>query len=69
MPVTQQTEHCTSSQLPLLQAFSAICSACETIGNSLTPNLPVGWQTETINGTTSAYCGDCAIDLPKADTQ
>lgn len=55
--------------LPLLHAFSAICSCCETTRNTLEPALPAGWATETINGTTSAYCPDCAIDLPKADAQ
>lgn len=69
MSLTQQPDNRISPPLPLLQAFSAICSCCEVIGHSLTPNLPTGWQTETINGTTSAYCGDCAIDLPKADAQ
>jgi hypothetical protein len=50
---------------PLFQAFSAICNCCETTGNSLTPNLPAGWQAETIGGSVFVYCGDCAIDLPR----
>jgi hypothetical protein len=51
--------------IPLIQAFSAICNCCETTGNSLTPNLPAGWQAETIGGSVFVYCGDCAIDLPR----
>ena len=61
--------HKAAQALPLLRAFSAICSCCEATGNTLTPHLPAGWTTETVNGTTSAYCPDCAIDLPKARRQ
>lgn len=65
MPLARQTAKRAASHPPLFQAFSAICNCCETTGNSLTPNLPAGWQAETIGGSVFVYCADCAIDLPR----
>jgi hypothetical protein len=56
-------------QRPVLQAVTFICSACETPEQSPTPELPKNWATETIGDVTSAYCPDCAIDLPKGQIQ
>lgn len=65
MPLARQTAKRAASHPPLFQALSAICNCCETTGNSLTPNLPAGWQAETIGGSVFVYCADCAIDLPR----
>lgn len=47
-----------------LPAPMAMCHACETLEVCPDGNLPDGWDTETLAGTTRAYCPDCAADLP-----
>lgn len=69
MRYARQSTSRKAHKVPPMHAFSAICSCCEATGNTLSPHLPAGWATETINGNTSAYCPDCAIDLPKGAIQ
>lgn len=45
--------------------FTFQCTCCETVEHRPTPALPQGWATEMIGDDIFAYCGGCAIDLPR----
>lgn len=45
--------------------FTFQCTCCETVEHRPTPTLPLGWAIEEIGEDIFAYCGGCAIDLPR----
>jgi len=49
--------------------FTFQCTCCEVVEHRPTPTLPQDWATEVIGDDIFAYCGGCAIDLPRDGDQ